>query len=394
MSKKTRILFFTDIHFGIHANSQKYLDICKNTMTWIRDVAKQRNVDAVLFGGDYFDSRSSIDVKTMNIATESLYMLANEGFPVSMILGNHDLYLRDSTSIHSLIAYGGHKNVRIVDKPIFCDNSVLILPWEYNGLEQLKGVDIKNIKYVFCHNNFPKTFFFNYGRGKTVVKSKKSDTNTSSSFLEEFGLSDELMNGIIKNGGKIISGHIHQNQTIPLGNKSELIIAGSPYETEYGFGDVKCGVYIIDIDSDTVEFVENPYNVRHIEVKTSNSSHDLNKEFIEGAFVRLKVDTHESFENITKMQHTIANCNPYHIFNTIFDFASCPFGGRRNVEENPLQSLNAKTVSSKLDYILAAIDKADFNEFSYFDAESNTIHVDKNVIKTIATEICEKAGAR
>ena len=62
--------------------------------------AKQRNVDAVLFGGDYFDSRSSIDVKkTMNIATESLYMLANEGFPVSMILGNHDLYLRDSTSI-------------------------------------------------------------------------------------------------------------------------------------------------------------------------------------------------------------------------------------------------------------------------------------------------------
>ena len=70
-----------------------------------------------------------------------------------------------------------------LDKPIFCDDSVLILPWEYNSLEQLKGVDIKNIKYVFCHNNFPKTFFFNYGRGKTVVKSKKSDTNTSSSFF-------------------------------------------------------------------------------------------------------------------------------------------------------------------------------------------------------------------
>ena len=385
---KNKLLFFTDMHFGIHGNSPKYLEVCQNTMDWLRQLCAEEDVGGVLFGGDFFDSRTSIDVKTMNAATRSLYDLADTGVTINMILGNHDLYLKDSHSIHSLLAYDGNSRINVVSSPVTCCNGqVIILPWGYDG----STVDSKSVKWVFCHNDFPKEFFFNYGRGKTRSARKRSDTDASSTFKDEFGLDDGLMRNVVANGAVVLSGHVHQSQNISLG-KASIEIVGSPYETEYGFGDSKCGAVVVDFSDGTHRFFENPQNCRHVEIRTSSVDSDLKKMAVEGNFVRLKVDTQESFETISSIQRRILAKNPFHVFPTVFDFAACPFGGKRDETANPLSSLDGGahgTVSSKLDYVLAAIDREDFGEFTYDDGSARGVP-SKETLKELATAIYGK----
>lgn len=379
-----KILFFTDLHFGIHSNSQKYINICTDTVSWIKDVCKNNSVTDVIFGGDFFDSRSSIDVRLMSIATQSLYSLADSNIKVYMILGNHDIYLRDATDVNSLLAYNANRNVEIVDKPKWLnDGKILLLPWGYGTVKNEIEYCGKET-FVFCHQDFPKEFFIG-GR------SKKSDTDVSDKF-SEFGFQKELINNVIKNNGNIFSGHIHHPSKIPLSDKSSIIIVGSPYETEFGFKGVPCGTFLIDIDNSKYEFIENPYNRKHIELHTSNIDLELEKTDVSNNFIRLVVDTQESFENISDIQRKIANKNPYHMFNTVFEFNQAAFVGNRDEIDNPLQSVNDSKLS-KVDYVNDAIDKADFSNFTY-EVEGKTVSVDKNELKKLTAEIFEKIGAK
>lgn len=387
----TKILLFSDIHFGIHSNSDKYLSICVDTMNWIKDLCKQIGIRRVIFMGDYFDSRSSIDIKTFNYATESLYDLAKSVDGIDMILGNHDLYLRDSTEFHSLAAYDGCENVKIHDEP-FLSGDMLLLPWYYGVANCEKRISISNnIKYVFSHHDFPKSFFFG---GSTTQKRRgvpKSDTCVISRFEDEFGIDNQLLETVIKNRGVFFSGHIHKQSKVNIGSGSYIQIIGSPYETEYGFGNAKCGVFVITRGTaetdDNVDFIENPFSKKHVEIRTSSFDSDLANIDFPKSFVRLNVDTQESFETISNIQHKISSLNPFHVFNTVFDFTSCSFAGKRDTSENPLESLPNK-VTSKIDYINAAIDSADFSNFSY-SSNGEIKCVDKKKIKEYAQKYYE-----
>ncbi len=380
-----KVLFFTDVHFGIHSNSQRYVDICTDTMEWIGKTCKERNIGEVVFGGDFFDSRSSIDVRLMSVATQSLYGLANGGLKIRLVVGNHDIYLRDATNVNSLVAYGANGNVEIVDKPTWlCDGTVLLLPWGYGTSDNAVALNGRE-KTVFCHHNFPKDFFIGGG------KSKKSDTDVSDEF-SEFGFQKNLVETVIANGGNIFSGHIHHPSEIPLADKSSIVIAGSPYETEFGFKNVPCGTFVVDTDTSGYEFVENPHSRKHVEVRTSSIDEDLDSKPIKSSFVRLVVDTQESFEAISDMQRKIGSLDPYYVLPTVFEFKSAAFVGGRDEDANPLESVNGSAMS-KADYVNRAIDGADFSSFTYDDG-GKAVEVSKDELKSIADGLFEKGNAK
>lgn len=378
-----KILFFTDIHFGIHSNSQKYVDICTETMDWIGGVCRDNGLTDVVFGGDFFDSRSSIDVKLMSTATQSLYKLADNGVKVRLIVGNHDIYLRDATNVNSLLAYGANGNIEIVDRPTWLfGGKVLLLPWGNGTTDnevELKGGE----KTVFCHHNFPRDFFMG-------GKSRKSDTDASDEF-SEFGFQKSLLETVIGNGGNVFSGHIHHRSEIPLTDKSSIVIAGSPYETEFGFKNVPCGTFLVDSDGSTFEFLENPCSRKHVEVRTSTIGEDLDTKPINGNFVRLVVDTQESFETISDTQRKIESLNPYHVFTTVFEFKTAAFIGDRDETENPLNSVDGNAMS-KADYVNCAIDKSDFSSFAYDSGNGELVGVSKEELKKMVSTLFEKKG--
>ena len=390
-----RIFVFTDLHFGIHSNSQSYIDICTNTLKWISRYCKDNSIKDILFMGDFFDSRASIDVKTLNFATQSLYELVDGGVNVKMILGNHDIYLRDSTSIHSLLAFGGRNGIEIIDSPELygicgCDFHAMILPWMYGTPS--KRVDVpRGTKYVFSHHNFPQNFFMG---GSFSKKKNRSDTFISKTpYEDEFGIQQELLESVVENGGTFFSGHIHQHNEIPLRNGSSIIIEGSPYETSWGFGGVECGAYVIDFKNGTSEFIPNPHNKKHVEIRTSSSERDMENVDFKNSIVRLNVDTQESFDTISKLQSKINSMKPFSVENTKYEFTVAEFVGNRDENENPIDSVGGK-VSSKLDYIMNAIDKGDFSSFAFICSDGGTSPIDKERLKEIAEEIFDKSSKR
>ena len=111
------------------------------------------------------------------------------------------------------------------------------------------------------------------------------------------------------------------------------------------------------------------------------------------SIVRLNVDTQESFDTISKLQSKINSMKPFSVENTKYEFTVAEFVGNRDEMENPLDSINSK-VSSKLDYIINAIDKGDFSAFAFLDSDGNTSAIDKERLKEIATEIFDKSAKR
>ena len=391
-----RVFVFTDLHFGIHSNNQSYIDICSNTLDWISKYCSKESIKDIIFMGDFFDSRASIDVKTLNAATQSLYSLVDSGVNITMILGNHDIYLRDSTAIHSLLAFGGRNGIRIVDTPetattcctLHGHDKILLLPWMYGTLS--KHVDVSDdVKYVFSHHDFPANYFMG-GAGRR--KTNCSDTYTSTNpYEEEYGIQQQILERVVANEGFFFSGHIHQRKEIPVGNCSKIVIEGSPYETSWGFGNVQCGAYVVDFSNNCYNFVPNPHNKAHVEIHTSNPDKDMEGVDFHNSIVRLNVDTRESFDTISKLQAKINSLKPFSVENTKYEFAVAEFVGNRDEFDNPVDAVGDR-VSSKIDYINGAIEKGDFSAFSYIDNNDNIREVDKNKLKEIANEIFEASS--
>lgn len=386
-----KIIVFTDLHFGIHSNSQSYIDICENTLKWIESCCTERGIGEVLFMGDFFDSRASIDVRTFNSATNSLYSLADGGVKVTMILGNHDIYLRDSTSIHSLLAFGGRSGIRIVDEPEVvesegCGATALLLPWMFGTSD--RPVDVPaDTRYVFSHHNFPSNFFMG---GAFSRKRNRSDSYASKTpYEDEYGIQQSLLETIVENRGMFYSGHVHQHKVIPLRNGANIVIEGSPYETSWGFGGAECGAYAIDFAEGVHEFIPNPYNMKHVEIRTSSAEKDMEGVDFRRSIVRLSVDTQESFDAISKLQAKIGSMKPFSVENTRYEFKAAEFVGNTEGSGDGASESVCGKVSSKLDYIIGAIDRADFSSFAYPAKDGKQKSVDKGVLKELASKLYE-----
>jgi DNA repair exonuclease SbcCD nuclease subunit len=93
----------------------------------------------------------------MSYAVESLELLSENFTQTFFILGNHDLFFKDTRDIHSAPWAKHINNVTVIHKPTVIED-VLFCPWlvgtEWKNISKKKG------KYVFGHFELPH-FFMN-----------------------------------------------------------------------------------------------------------------------------------------------------------------------------------------------------------------------------------------
>lgn len=379
-----RTLVFTDMHFGIHGNSPKYREVAVGTMEWITSLCKSRGVETAVFMGDYFDSRTVINAEALFYASQCINGLCRVVGRLYMILGNHDLYMRDATQIYSASAFEGNPNLTVVSSPVRVGDA-LLMPWGW-GVPGNPVADLDGVKTVFCHHDFPRDFFMG-------GKAKASSDTSSADIYSVFGFQPGFVEAVVGNGATVFSGHVHHPEVIPVGNGSDIVIEGSPYETEYGFGDAKCGVWIVD--GGKREFVENPRNVRHVEVRTSEFDEKSVSAAVAGSFARIRVDSKVSFDRLSEMQKAVERMHPFFVYNTVFDFGEDGFAGRRDTDENPLSPADGRLPVSKMEYIDREIDSMDFSSFVReveTDGEVHTEGVDRKRLKEMARTYFEAIG--
>lgn len=63
-----KTIIFTDLHCGLAGNRLSRLNICVNVVKEIVQATKREGVRNVIFGGDWYHSRSTLDVNTINVS--------------------------------------------------------------------------------------------------------------------------------------------------------------------------------------------------------------------------------------------------------------------------------------------------------------------------------------
>lgn len=231
--KLRKSLVFSDIHWGRRNSSEVHNTDCLNYIDWVVQQAIDNKVDNIVFMGDWFETRSSINIHTLNYAYRGMERLNALNIPIYVIVGNHDCYYKNSRSVHSLVQYKEFPSVTVVDSFLrvpHMGDGALMVPYafadEYESLKDYLDVDV-----WFGHFEFQ-------GFVITGQNHKMLTGPNPSEFV----------------GPDIFSGHFHKRQTI--GNVTYI---GNTFPMDYSdAGDVARGCMIYDHDQpkgSRVEFI-------------------------------------------------------------------------------------------------------------------------------------------
>lgn len=231
-----RELVIGDLHFGVKTNSISWLESqIKFFEKQIIPTAQSKNIDRIVFLGDLFDVRYSLNlqigIEVKNIIKKLATLFKKE---IIFIAGNHDFYspIEDFYNYNSYnLVFGDefqklYPNVKFIINEPYYDNERLYLPWYYT--ENPKHFDEllytykfgKEVKSIYCHvdlNNWP---------GARISSLKNC---------------------------KIYAGHIHYIVENDLTNTYNI---GAALALNFGDVNQKRYIYIIE-DHNIVEKIEN-----------------------------------------------------------------------------------------------------------------------------------------
>lgn len=237
---QNKIGFFSDLHIGVHQNSEKWHDVSYKWAKWFTSELKNKGVNQIIFGGDLFHYRDEISVKTLHFANKLLDLFND--FNILMIPGNHDAYYKDNSNIHSLSILNNRPNITIFDKPTVYSiygKKIGFCPWG-TELEEIP----ENCDLVVGHFELQN---FNFNSFKVC----------------DHGIASE---DILKKSKLIFSGHFHKRQHRYY-EKGKIIYAGNPFEMDFNdINDTK-GYYILNFDNEQIDYNFYENNVTPIHVK-------------------------------------------------------------------------------------------------------------------------------
>ena len=75
-----QIALFSDIHIGVHRDSPIWHQIALDWTDWFVQEVKNRNIKNVLFCGDFFHNRSSVDLTTLQTGAKIIEKLMFYGY--------------------------------------------------------------------------------------------------------------------------------------------------------------------------------------------------------------------------------------------------------------------------------------------------------------------------
>ena len=271
---------FTDIHFGRKTNSIIHNQDCLNFIEWFCDnVTSDPEIDHINFLGDWNENRSALNIHTLNYAYRGAKMINSLGLPVFFIVGNHDLYYRNSREVHSVIHHNQFNNFSVIDntiviKEIGTGDGVLMCPYlfhdEYSSLSQYL-----HLKTWWGHFEF-KGFFIT-GNGTKMPVGPDADD--------------------FKGPTHIFSGHFHKRQAFPDTN---VVYIGNAFPADFGdAGDNERGMMTYNHESDEVLFYDWEDCPKYVKTQLSQLIEDKKRRtqiLVPNARVKCLVDIPIDFE--------------------------------------------------------------------------------------------------
>ena len=234
----------TDTHFGARNDSLVFSNFFQKFYENIFfPTLKERNIKSIIHLGDVVERRKFINFKNLNSMKDILfYPLEEMGGDIKIIIGNHDIYYKNTLSVNSMNELTkGMPHVTVYDEPsevsLTDDHKVVFLPWicDDNEEQTKELIEKTRTKVAFGHLHI---------QGAEHIKGSISFDGHSPSIFKAFQ--------------RVFSGHFHHRSE--TGNITYL---GNPYEITWSDYNDPRGFHIYDTETMEVEFIQNPYSMFH-----------------------------------------------------------------------------------------------------------------------------------
>lgn len=236
----TLIACITDTHWSFKKSSRHFHDyfelFYKNVFF---PTLENYGIKTIIHMGDAFDNRKSIDFWGLEW-TRRVILEPLRDYDVHMIIGNHDMFLRNSTEINSpSLLLRDYPNIKTYSSPT---NTVI------------DGVNMTLIPWI-CSENYDETM-------KVIEKSKSKialghlELNgfrvNPNMTMEDHGLNSTIFDKF----ERVYSGHYHTRS-----DNGKIFYLGNPYEMYWSDVNDTRGFHILDTETLEHTSINNPYRM-------------------------------------------------------------------------------------------------------------------------------------
>ena len=200
---------------------------------------EEQGVEIVVHMGDAFDNRKSIDFWGLDW-TRRVVLEPLRKYEVHMIVGNHDIFLRNSTEINAPeLLLKDYPNIKTYSSPT---NT------------KVGGIDMTFIPWI-CSENYDETL--------KVIKKSKAKIAMGHLELQGFRVNKHLVMeehgldpNIFTKFQKVFSGHYHTRS-----DNGSIFYLGNPYEMYWTDVNDTRGFHIFDTETLEHRPINNPYKL-------------------------------------------------------------------------------------------------------------------------------------
>lgn len=402
-----KTLVVTDLHIGLKKANQSRLSIIVKVFKNFLKTVKDEGVKNVICCGDVFHSRIALDLQALNVGLKLLSALA-EKCECWLILGNHDLYYKNTAAIHSSNVFKHIKNVHIVEDTTEVElngERALFVPW----LGTFEGRTKCAYDLMFGHFDIDGRYLIasyieEHAADKKDAEIEVQDLIDNDSLLNEASSvkdiqsevsnirkkklkSDDLVGDFVeyvKPYGVVYAGHIHGHKEF-ISKTREFVFVGSPYQQNFGeIGGVN-GYYVLD-ERNKRKFFETEGVPKHVRIKISDvlkagiDSFDFS--IAKGNIVQKIYDVDVDLKTDAQINQRISDSLPFE--ETLSEYSVALSSDSTVITNESLETIK----KSKLEYIRSYIDSMDDSALSAASIERHELFKMLESYFNLAMENC------
>ena len=263
-----KILLITDQHFGVRNDNEHFINHYKKFYGQVViPFIKASGIKEIISLGDAFDRRRYINFHSLDEAKEMWFdQLIKLGCNHTMLIGNHDIYYKNTLKVNAPHEILGEYKFDVIDKPTtksYDGTDILMLPWicDDNKSEVFEAVQRSKAPVCMGHLEL---------NGFEAHPGHVMESGMDKTFFNKFK--------------RVFSGHYHQKST-----KGNISYLGNPYQLYWNDYGCKRGFHVFDTSTLKTTFYRNPFDIFY-KLYYNNGVSIPESEDLKGSFVKLIVE--------------------------------------------------------------------------------------------------------
>lgn len=283
-----KVAIITDTHYNFKKGSQIFHDYFEKFYNQIFfPTLKKLKINTVIHLGDIFDNRRTTDYWSIEWTRRVVFEPLKK-YNLHMILGNHDIFYKNTTKLNSPeLLIGDYKNINLYTKPTNVqvgEQEVLFIPWitPEGESETLAAIQNTSAKVAMGHLELA---------GFYAHRGHLQDEGKDKSIFNKFN--------------QVFSGHYHTRS-----DDGKIYYLGNPYQLYWNdYGDSR-GFTIWDTETGDIQQINNPFEMFKI-CNYDEESPEKNLKQYTGCIVKLVVKNKTEQKKFDKFLDSLIKTQPY-----------------------------------------------------------------------------------